>query len=542
MDSLLLKKKTFLYHFKNVRWARGRHETYLCYVVKRRDSATSFSLDFGHLRNKSGCHVELLFLRYISDWDLDPGRCYRVTWFTSWSPCYDCARHVAEFLRGNPNLSLRIFTARLYFCEDYKAEPEGLRRLHRAGVQIAIMTFKDYFYCWNTFVENRERIFKAWEGLHENSVRLSRQLRRILLPLYEVDDLRDAFRTLGLSCRTLTSAFSTAASQHLNAIKECHTTERPENGHLWSPFQLRMRLKFQQNSLSATGTCMKRPIQDLILIQGEKEQPSVSVPHLVQDCVTKSLPTFLHPKAQLEKFKTNTTPPPIGCVSKGQSKPRIATGRRIEPWEFEDFFDPRQFRRETCLFYEVRWGSSRNAWRSTARNTTRHAEVNFLERFAAERHFDKPVSCSITWFLSWSPCWECSRAIGAFLSQHPQVTLAIHVARLFHHEDEQNRQGLRDLLARGVTLQVMGDSEYAHCWRTFVNSPYGGEDHYPRYPSEFMKLYALELHCIILGLPPCLRILRRYQNKFTLFRLVPQNCHYQVIPHHNFLVVRGHFF
>ncbi|OBS58147.1 hypothetical protein A6R68_10741, partial [Neotoma lepida] len=137
-----MKRRKFLYHFKNVRWAKGRHETYLCYVVKRRDSATSFSLDFGYLRNKLGCHVELLFLRYISDWDLDPGRCYRVTWFTSWSPCYDCARHVAEFLRWNPNLSLRIFTARLYFCEDRKAEPEGLRRLHRAGVQIGIMTFK----------------------------------------------------------------------------------------------------------------------------------------------------------------------------------------------------------------------------------------------------------------------------------------------------------------------------------------------------------------------------------------------------------------
>lgn len=94
------------------------------------------------LSPQNGCHVELLFLRYISDWDLDPGRCYRVTWFTSWSPCYDCARHVADFLRGYPNLSLRIFTARLYFCEDRKAEPEGLRRLHRAGVQIAIMTFK----------------------------------------------------------------------------------------------------------------------------------------------------------------------------------------------------------------------------------------------------------------------------------------------------------------------------------------------------------------------------------------------------------------
>ncbi|XP_026723777.1 single-stranded DNA cytosine deaminase isoform X1 [Athene cunicularia] len=176
-----MKRKLFLYNFKNLRWAKGRRETYLCYVVKRRDSATSCSLDFGYLRNKMGCHVEVLFLRYISAWDLDPGRCYRITWFTSWSPCYDCARHVADFLRAYPNLTLRIFTARLYFCEDRKAEPEGLRRLHKAGAQIAIMTFKDYFYCWNTFVENREKTFEAWEGLHENSVHLSRKLRRILL-------------------------------------------------------------------------------------------------------------------------------------------------------------------------------------------------------------------------------------------------------------------------------------------------------------------------------------------------------------------------
>lgn len=50
--SLLMKRKLFLYNFKNLRWAKGRRETYLCYVVKRRDSATSCSLDFGYLRNK----------------------------------------------------------------------------------------------------------------------------------------------------------------------------------------------------------------------------------------------------------------------------------------------------------------------------------------------------------------------------------------------------------------------------------------------------------------------------------------------------------
>uniref|UniRef100_H2ZTU8 Uncharacterized protein n=1 Tax=Latimeria chalumnae TaxID=7897 RepID=H2ZTU8_LATCH len=60
------------------------------------------------------------------------------------------------------------------------------------------LCFKDYFYCWNTFVENRDVTFKAWEGLHENSVRLSRKLKRILLPLYEINDFRDAFKLLGL--------------------------------------------------------------------------------------------------------------------------------------------------------------------------------------------------------------------------------------------------------------------------------------------------------------------------------------------------------
>ncbi|TRZ18613.1 hypothetical protein HGM15179_008525, partial [Zosterops borbonicus] len=189
--SILMQRRLFLYNFRNLRKAKGRRETYLCYVVKRRDSATSCSLDFGYLRNQMGCHVEVLFLRYIAAWDLDPGRCYRITWFTSWSPCYDCAQHIANFLRSYPNLTLRIFMARLYFCEDRKAEPEGLRRLHKAGAQIAIMTFKDFFYCWNTFVENREQTFKGWEGLHENSVHLARKLRRILLVSTNQKDMEE---------------------------------------------------------------------------------------------------------------------------------------------------------------------------------------------------------------------------------------------------------------------------------------------------------------------------------------------------------------
>ncbi|MBN3305821.1 AICDA deaminase, partial [Amia calva] len=173
--SVLLTQKKFLYHYKNLRWARGRHETYLCFVVKRRAGPHSHSLDFGHLRNRSGCHVELLFLRYLSRlWpaSVSSAISYSVTWFCSWSPCVHCAQRLAGFLQLHPNLRLRIFVSRLYFCEDNKQEPEGLRALKRAGAQLSVMTFKDYFYCWTTFVASRARVFKAWEGLHQNSVRL----------------------------------------------------------------------------------------------------------------------------------------------------------------------------------------------------------------------------------------------------------------------------------------------------------------------------------------------------------------------------------
>lgn len=54
-----MAQKKFIYHYKNLRWARGRCETYLCFVVKRRIGPNSLSFDFGYMRNRSGCHVEV---------------------------------------------------------------------------------------------------------------------------------------------------------------------------------------------------------------------------------------------------------------------------------------------------------------------------------------------------------------------------------------------------------------------------------------------------------------------------------------------------
>uniref|UniRef100_A0A3B4YNV6 Activation-induced cytidine deaminase n=1 Tax=Seriola lalandi dorsalis TaxID=1841481 RepID=A0A3B4YNV6_SERLL len=204
---VLLPRKKFIFHYKNVRWARGRHETYLCFVVKRRVGPDSLTFDFGHLRNRNGCHVEMLFLRYLGA--LCPGLwgygaagerrlSYSITWFCSWSPCANCSIRLAQFLSQMPNLRLRIFVSRLYFCDmEDSRERDGLRMLKKAGVQITVMTYKDFFYCWQTFVARKQSNFKAWDELHQNSVRLARKLHRILQP-FETEDLRDAFKLLGL--------------------------------------------------------------------------------------------------------------------------------------------------------------------------------------------------------------------------------------------------------------------------------------------------------------------------------------------------------
>uniref|UniRef100_A0A8B9RMB2 Activation-induced cytidine deaminase n=1 Tax=Astyanax mexicanus TaxID=7994 RepID=A0A8B9RMB2_ASTMX len=114
-------------------WARGRHETYLCFVVKRRIGPNSLSFDFGHLRNRSGCHVE------VSD-----GRTDRTLQEKEMRK-YSKSRHQADIQRNS---------------ETNEKE--------------------NFFYCWQTFVARRESRFKAWDGLHQNSVRLSRKLKRIL--------------------------------------------------------------------------------------------------------------------------------------------------------------------------------------------------------------------------------------------------------------------------------------------------------------------------------------------------------------------------
>uniref|UniRef100_A0A8C3TKH1 CMP/dCMP-type deaminase domain-containing protein n=1 Tax=Chelydra serpentina TaxID=8475 RepID=A0A8C3TKH1_CHESE len=97
--------------------------------------------------------------------------------------------------------------------------------------------------------------------------------------------------------------------------------------------------------------------------------------------------------------------------------------------------------KETYLLYEIKWSNSKRPWQSYV---------------FQEQRSDPSVHCSITWYMSWSPCADCCRAIRDFLKEQPNVNLVIYVARIYWHKEENNR--LRDLVSSGVNVHIMTDS------------------------------------------------------------------------------------
>nr|AGE34501.1 apolipoprotein B mRNA editing enzyme, catalytic peptide-like 3G [Trachypithecus francoisi] len=183
----LMDPDTFTLNFNNEPWVSGQHESYLCYKVECLDNGTWVPMDEhrGFLRNQApnkhgfpkGRHAELCFLDLIPFWKLD-GQQYRVTCFTSWSPCFSCAQEMATFISNNKHVTLCIFAARIY--DDQGRGQEGLRALHTAGAEIAMMNYSEFKHCWDTFVDRQGRPFQPWDGLDEHSQALSGRLRAIL--------------------------------------------------------------------------------------------------------------------------------------------------------------------------------------------------------------------------------------------------------------------------------------------------------------------------------------------------------------------------
>ncbi|KAK6468573.1 DNA dC-_dU-editing enzyme APOBEC-3F-like, partial [Huso huso] len=95
----------FTKQFKNLRYATGLKETWLCQILKEHDGAENLKVH----RNRKR-HAEMICLRQN-----ESAIQAEITWYVSWSPCDTCAPEIITFMEKHPNVKLNIFASRLYY-------------------------------------------------------------------------------------------------------------------------------------------------------------------------------------------------------------------------------------------------------------------------------------------------------------------------------------------------------------------------------------------------------------------------------------------
>ncbi|KAM4696257.1 C-_U-editing enzyme APOBEC-1-like [Rhinophrynus dorsalis] len=128
----------------------------------------------------------------------------------------------------------------------------------------------------------------------------------------------------------------------------------------------------------------------------------------------------------------------------------------MNPQTFISHYAPSTYPPATHLCYEVYKGRNIIACGHLTNTSEDHAEEVFIgERFRREWR-----SCTVVWYISWSPCDQCMEIpLRSFLRANPNLTLQIKFAKVYKHTSRCN---IRELQERGVEIGVM-DLQGKYC-------------------------------------------------------------------------------
>ncbi|XP_006865326.1 PREDICTED: uncharacterized protein LOC102826897 [Chrysochloris asiatica] len=365
------------------------------------------------------CHAELCFLDWISSWQLYPGQECRVTWFLSWSPCPNCAWHVATFLKSNRHVHLNIFAARIY---DYQAGyEEGLCSLWDAGAHISIMTYEDFVYCWRTFVNSNLRRFIPWPNLKENSQIISERLEGILREGYHPDPQ--------LRCHAELCFLDWISSWQLYPGQECRVTWFLS----WSPCP---------NCAWHVATFLK------------------SNRHVHLNIFAARIYDY---QAGYEE----------GLCSLWDA------GAHISVMTYEDFeYCWRAFVNNNLRHFSPWYKLEENRQIISERlqrilwdrgfPDTCHAELLCL-RWWSSSQLPPKERYQVIWYLSRIPCFKCAVQVAMFLESHNEISLSIFAAYPYYFHCPEIHIGLHRLWRAKAQIKIMSQEDFENCWMSFVN-------------------------------------------------------------------------
>ncbi|XP_029818369.1 C-_U-editing enzyme APOBEC-2 [Manacus vitellinus] len=83
--------------------------------------------------------------------------------------------------------------------------------------------------------------------------------------------------------------------------------------------------------------------------------------------------------------------------------------------------------------------------------------------------------CTVTWYVSSSPCVSCAQRIADTLRGNRALRLTIMVGRLFMWDEPEVQAALRSMKEAGCKLRIMKPQDFEYVWQNFVEQEEGEE-------------------------------------------------------------------